>query len=503
MSDKSRTLHAKRAVAVLAAIATTALSFVLSTAESAMADSTTFTSAQVGTSGQTAQFNQAGAWEMAWSFDCTAFGSSGTFSVNINQPAGSPTVDIGPNELSAGESGTDYYSDTGTLSLSIISECTWSISVEPSTVSTASGNAQFSSSTTGDSGVTSPFSEAGNWQMAWSYDCSNSGGNGNFSVSIETASGDTALVGPNELGPGGNGTDSYTQTGTFELSIISECHWSINVTAVASPNPTPSPSPTTTPISNPPPVATPGYWMLGVDGKVYPFGSARTFGAQIQLAGGTHAVHIESTPDGQGYWVVTNGGDVYSAGDAQYFGGAPKLAAGEQVASLSSTTDGAGYWMFTNLGRVIPFGDAVSYGDMSRTHLNGPVLDSVPTASGKGYFMVASDGGIFTFGDAQFDGSMGGKALNGPVVGLAPTPEGSGYWLVANDGGIFSFGAPFEGSMGGTRLNKPVIGMVAYGNGYLMVASDGGIFDFSSTPFLGSLGSNPPPHPIVGVAPVG
>jgi hypothetical protein len=33
-----------------------------------------------------------------------------------------------------------------------------------------------------------------------------------------------------------------------------------------------------------------------------------------------------------------------------------------------------------------------------------------------------------------------------------------------------------------------------------MVASDGGIFDFSASPFLGSLGGNPPSAPIVGVA---
>jgi hypothetical protein len=47
------------------------------------------------------------------------------------------------------------------------------------------------------------------------------------------------------------------------------------------------------------------------------------------------------------------------------------------------------------------------------------------------------------------------------------------------------------------------IGKVAYGDGYIMVASDGGIFDFSSKPFLGSLGANPPANPIVGVAVVG
>ena len=76
-----------------------------------------------------------------------------------------------------------------------------------------------------------------------------------------------------------------------------------------------------------------------------------------------------------------------------------------------------------------------------------------------------------------------------------------GYWLVGTDGGIFSFDAPFKGSMGSSRLNKPVIGMVAYGDGYLMVAQDGGIFSFSNKPFVGSLGSNPPPLPIVAVAP--
>ncbi len=42
--------------------------------------------------------------------------------------------------------------------------------------------------------------------------------------------------------------------------------------------------------------------------------------------------------------------------------------------------------------------------------------------------------------------------------------------------------------------------MVRYGDGYLMVGEDGGIFDFSSTPFLGSLGDNPPANPIVSVA---
>ncbi|MGH9021615.1 MAG: hypothetical protein ACRDV9_00690, partial [Acidimicrobiia bacterium] len=49
-------------------------------------------------------------------------------------------------------------------------------------------------------------------------------------------------------------------------------------------------------------------------------------------------------------------------------------------------------------------------------------------------------------------------------------------------------------------LNKAVTGMVPNGSGYLMVGEDGGIFNFSDRPFLGSLGSSPPAHPITSVA---
>lgn len=46
----------------------------------------------------------------------------------------------------------------------------------------------------------------------------------------------------------------------------------------------------------------------------------------------------------------------------------------------------------------------------------------------------------------------------------------------------------------------PSAPFVRYGNGYLMVGEDGGIFNFSDRQFAGSLGSNPPPVPIVSVA---
>ena len=267
---------------------------------------------------------------------------------------------------------------------------------------------------------------------------------------------------------------------------------------------TPPPTATTGP-TGPGPTTTPadrsGYWMVGADGRVYPFGAAQGMG-DAPPGPGAQTVDIEPTPARDGYWVVDSAGTVTARGAAPPLGSVPAghLAAGEQATSLSSTPTGQGYWIFTNRGRVLTFGDAVSYGDMAKVALNGPVLDSVPTPTGRGYYMVASDGGIFAFGDAAFRGSMGGQRLNAPVQSLVPVPSGGGYWLVASDGGVFAFDAPFRGSMGGTRLAKPVTGMVPYGNGYLMVGEDGGIFSFSDQAFAGSLGGHPPARPIVSAA---
>ncbi len=267
------------------------------------------------------------------------------------------------------------------------------------------------------------------------------------------------------------------------------------INTAPAPPPPPPPGPTPSPNGA-------GYWMLGADGKVYPFGSAGALGDPSGSLDGS-AVGIAATPDDKGYWAVTTTGHVFAFGTAPSLGSIPagRMVPGELATGLAATPSGNGYVVFTTRGRAVSFGDAPSLGDMTATALNGPVLGGIVTPSGNGYYMVASDGGIFTFGDAAFRGSMGGKRLNAPVRGLVPTATGGGYWLVAADGGIFTFGdAAFLGSMGATPLNKPVVGMVRYGNGYLMVASDGGIFTFSDLAFVGSLGAHPPIVPISGVA---
>ena len=239
---------------------------------------------------------------------------------------------------------------------------------------------------------------------------------------------------------------------------------------------------------------TSGYWMLGSDGHVYPFG-VHAYGSATGSA-----VAIAPRPDGKGYWVTDASGLVSHFGTALDHGGRPALQGGERVSTISPTPSGNGYWLFTTRGRAFAYGDAHFYGDMSGTPLNGPVIASAATPTGRGDYMVGSDGGVFTFGDAQFQGSTGNLHLNRPVVGISPTLDNRGYWLVASDGGVFAFKAPFRGSMGATHLNRPVNGLVPYGNGYLMVASDGGVFDFSNRAFLGSLANHPPAAPIIAIA---
>ncbi len=255
-----------------------------------------------------------------------------------------------------------------------------------------------------------------------------------------------------------------------------------------------------------------GYWMLGADGSVYPFGDARSYGDLVGL--GVVATDLEPTPRGDGYWVLREDGVVTPFGGAGWFSDPAQgndLEPGEKATALSSTPFGDGYWVFTDKGNVLEYGKAGFFGDVGHLSLSGPIIDAVATPSGEGYYMVASDGGVFAFGDAPFLGSvpqvLPGVALNDQVIGLAPTPDRRGYWLVAADGGVFSFNAPFRGSLpavlpAGTVLAAPVNGMVPYGDGYLLVGGDGGVFTFSDLPFQGSLGASPPDSPVIAIAPL-
>ena len=212
------------------------------TAARAGADTASYTSAQIGTTGSTPTFYQGGAWTMSWSYFCP-IDVAAHFSVTVNQPAGSTISDVGPNELGGSGSGFDTYYDTGTFDLVVSSGCSWNITVGPASSAPAATPLTLTSGQVGDSGDTTSFFVAGPWTMAWSYTGQGTsppgvpgscmaGLPGNFIVDVQQPLGGfTSDIGPHELGTGGSGVDSYTNAGTFSLAILSECQWSITISS--------------------------------------------------------------------------------------------------------------------------------------------------------------------------------------------------------------------------------------------------------------------------------
>jgi hypothetical protein len=198
-----------------------------------------------------------------------------------------------------------------------------------------------------------------------------------------------------------------------------------------------------------------------------------------------------------GYWLADAYGDVFAFGSAPFVGDLAEVALSGPVVGIAAGP-GAGYWLATDDGTVYPFGDAGS--NVVRTGIGGdddPVVGI--TSHGTGGWIVTAAGKVAAFGAAAFMG----HATDGPapVAGIAATDTGRGYRTVTTAGAVSAFGdAAFRGDMSARRLNKPIAGLINFGdNAYLLVGVDGGIFNFSTRPFLGSLGANPPASPVHGV----
>jgi hypothetical protein len=265
-------------------------------------------------------------------------------------------------------------------------------------------------------------------------------------------------------------------------------------------------------------VSTNGFFLLGGDGGVFPFGVPFAGSAAADPA--TCAPNLVDrtepngtcwsmavTPSGMGYWILNGDtGFVHAFGTAGSYGEPSAGFAGvsrefvPNFRQIVPTPSGKGYWVYevgaSDLGTIAHFGDAAFFGDTiglaakAGASFNGSAVGMAPTADGKGYWEVHSDGGVFAFGDAKFYGSTGAMHLTRPIIGITATADGKGYWLYAADGGVFAFGdAVFAGSTGGLSLVAPVVGMARNpaGPGYWLAAADGGVFAFGGAPYLGSI----------------
>lgn len=79
--------------------------------------------------------------------------------------------------------------------------------------------------------TTQKFTAGGDWDLNWSYDCSNFGQDGNFQVFIYDGSGQMSFRNSpvNQLGGSDSGVEHYHNGGTFYFTVNSVCNWKIQV----------------------------------------------------------------------------------------------------------------------------------------------------------------------------------------------------------------------------------------------------------------------------------
>ena len=69
-------------------------------------------------------------------------------------------------------------------------------------------------------------------------------------------------------------------------------------------------------------------------------------------------VGMAPTPDGRGYWVVGSNGSLSPFGDASFEGSADGLVLNRPVVGMAVTVDGKGYWLVASDGGIFSYGDA-------------------------------------------------------------------------------------------------------------------------------------------------
>lgn len=79
--------------------------------------------------------------------------------------------------------------------------------------------------------TTQKFTAGRDWDLNWSYNCSNFGQDGNFQVFIYDDSGQLSFRNSpvNQLGASGADVEHYHNGGTFYLTVNSVCSWKIQV----------------------------------------------------------------------------------------------------------------------------------------------------------------------------------------------------------------------------------------------------------------------------------
>jgi hypothetical protein len=205
----------------------------------------------------------------------------------------------------------------------------------------------------------------------------------------------------------------------------------------------------------PSPVASgPGYWLAGIDGGVFSFGSAGFHGSVVHLwpkpSDFVPITGIAPTPDGRGYWLVNVLGGVFTFGDAVYAGSLTSMSLVQpDIIGIAATADGKGYFMLSATGSVYAFGDAHFKGSCGTPlagcrHVEATAL--VLDSTGQGYWILLANCKMIAFGDApdipDADCQAAVKGGGQPAAArtAARTPDGRGYWVLLLNGVVFPEG---------------------------------------------------------------
>lgn len=115
-------------------------------------------------------------------------------------------------------------------------------------------------------------------------------------------------------------------------------------------------------------------WFVAADGGVFSV-FARFHGSLGGQKLTAPISDIESTPSGGGYWLVGEDGAVYPFGDAGFFGHMGNIALNAPVVAMRATSTGHGYWLAAADGGVFAYGDARFYGSAATLPLNAAIVD--------------------------------------------------------------------------------------------------------------------------------
>ncbi len=168
------------------------------------------------------------------------------------------------------------------------------------------------------------------------------------------------------------------------------------------------------------------YWVVYDNGTVIPAShepGVPWFGDMRDTELNQPIIDAVAAPDGQGYWLVGLDGGVFSFGSARFYGSMGGVPLNQPVVGMVPDPDGVGYWLVAADGGVFafraPFRGSVPGVLAPWVYLSEPVVGMI--TYGNGYLMLASDGGVFAFSDREFAGSLGDAPPDVPIAGVAAT----------------------------------------------------------------------------------